>query len=155
MAALRKAIALFAFSSGMVVGEGDARGVVDADIDELPAGAFTSGPCVALPAAVAGDAVADLAEAAELLDVDVDELAGVLAFVAPHRLGRLGPSRRLRPARLRMRLTVAGETPAALAMCWPGRRRRRDHLIDDGRARRLSSALGVMTGRSIRPALRP
>ena len=31
----------------------------------------------------------DLVEAAELLDVDVDELAGVLAFVAPHRLGRL------------------------------------------------------------------
>src|SRR5829696_8314835 len=59
-------------------GEGDARGVVDADMDELPAGAFTSGPCVALPPAVAGDAVADLVEAAELLDVDVDELAGVL-----------------------------------------------------------------------------
>ena len=39
--------------------------------------------------AVAGDAVADLVEATELLDVDVDELAGMLAFVAPHRLGRL------------------------------------------------------------------
>src|SRR6187399_968347 len=69
--------------------KGDARGVVDADMDELPAGAFTSGPCVALPPAVAGDAVADLVEAAELLDVDVGELARVLAFVASHRLGRL------------------------------------------------------------------
>src|SRR5215217_7639788 len=44
---------------------------------------------LALPPAVPGDAVADLVEATELLDVDVDELAGMLAFVAPHRLGRL------------------------------------------------------------------
>ena len=28
-------------------------------------------------------------ETAELLDIDVDEFAGVLAFVAPYRLGRL------------------------------------------------------------------
>jgi hypothetical protein len=28
-------------------------------------------------------------EAAELLDVDVDQLAGTLALVAPHRFGRL------------------------------------------------------------------
>jgi len=41
-----------------------------------------------LAGAVAGDAVARPVEAAELLDVDVDEFAGVLAFVAPHRLGR-------------------------------------------------------------------
>ena len=45
--------------------------------------------CVALAAAVAGDAVADPVEAAELLDVDVDQLAGVLALVAADRLGRL------------------------------------------------------------------
>src|SRR5215207_5495159 len=73
-------------------GEGDARGVVDADMDELPAGAFTSGPCVALPPAVAGDAVADLVEAAELLDVDVDELARVLAFVAPSAASSSAPA---------------------------------------------------------------
>jgi len=60
-------------------------------MDELPAGAFTSGPCVALPPAVAGDAVADLVEAAELLDVDVDELAGVLAFVAAPARAARGP----------------------------------------------------------------
>ena len=33
-----------------------------------------------------------------------------------------------RLSRLRMRLTVAGETPAALAMCWPERRRRRSAI---------------------------
>ena len=44
---------------------------------------------VALTSAVAGDAVADALEAAELLDVDVDQLAGMLALVAAHRLGRL------------------------------------------------------------------
>ena len=56
-----------------------------ADMDELPADAAA----VALAGAVAGDAVADALEAAELLDVDVDQLAGLLALVAAHRLGRL------------------------------------------------------------------
>jgi hypothetical protein len=37
----------------------------------------------------AGDAVADRVEPAELLDVDVDHLAGTVAFVSPGRLGRL------------------------------------------------------------------
>ena len=45
--------------------------IVDADVDELPADA----PAVALTGAIAGDAVADFVEAAELLDVDVDHLA--------------------------------------------------------------------------------
>ena len=44
---------------------------------------------LALAGAIAGDAVADALEAAELLDVDVDQLAGMLALVAAHRLGRL------------------------------------------------------------------
>ena len=38
---------------------------------------------------IAGDAVADPLEAPEFLDVDVDDLAWMLALVAPHRLGRL------------------------------------------------------------------
>src|SRR5215204_3956856 len=58
------------------------RGVVDADMDELPARALAFRARLALPPAVPGDAVADLVEATELLDVDVDELAGMLAFVA-------------------------------------------------------------------------
>ena len=36
-----------------------------------------------------GDAMADALEAAELLDVDVDQLAGLLPLVAPDRLHRL------------------------------------------------------------------
>ena len=44
---------------------------------------------VALAGAVAGDAVADAIELAELLDVDVDDLAGRCALVAADRLGRL------------------------------------------------------------------
>src|SRR5713101_1273823 len=67
------------------LGEGEARGVVDADMDELPADAAA----VALAGAVAGDAVADAVEASELLDVDVDHLAGVLALVAADRLDRV------------------------------------------------------------------
>lgn len=69
---------------GQDLAEGDARGVVNADMDELPAGAAR----LAL-LWIAGDAVPDLAEATELLDVDVDHLAGVLALVAPDRFGRL------------------------------------------------------------------
>lgn len=64
--------------------EGEAGSVVDADMDELPAGAAG----LAL-LRIAGDAMADLAEAAKLLDIDVDHLAGVLALVAPDRFGRL------------------------------------------------------------------
>ena len=45
-----------------------------ADVDELPADAAA----VALAGAVAGDAMADLIEAPELLDVDMDQLAGIL-----------------------------------------------------------------------------
>ena len=70
---------------GQDLREGEARGVVDADVDELPADAAG----LALACAVAGDAMADALEAAELLDVDVDQLAGMLALVAADRLGRL------------------------------------------------------------------
>src|SRR5580700_7153218 len=50
-------------------------------MDELPADAAA----VALALAVAGDAVADLVELAELLDIDVDHLARSLALVAAGR----------------------------------------------------------------------
>jgi hypothetical protein len=42
---------------------------------------------VALALAITGDAVSDLLETAELLDVDVDELAWVLTLIAAHWLG--------------------------------------------------------------------
>src|SRR3954453_6309445 len=63
--------------------EGYAGGVVDADVDELPSDA----PTLALPRSVAGDAMADLVEAAELFDIDVDQFAGMLTLVAAHRGG--------------------------------------------------------------------
>ena len=59
--------------------------IVDADVHILPA----DPTAVALAPAVAGDAVPDVIELAELLDVDVDQLAGILALVASNRLGRL------------------------------------------------------------------
>ena len=43
----------------------------------------------ALPGSIAGDAMADPVELAELFDVDVDQFAGMFALIAPHRLGRL------------------------------------------------------------------
>src|SRR3954469_19189787 len=63
--------------------EGHAGGVVDADGDELPSDA----PALALPRSVAGDAMADPVEAAELFDIDVDQFARMLALVAAHRRG--------------------------------------------------------------------
>ena len=61
---------------GQDLGVGEARGVVDADVQEVPADAAL------LAAPVAGDAVADAVDPAELLDVEVDQLAGPLALVA-------------------------------------------------------------------------
>jgi hypothetical protein len=75
----------FFFLVGQNLAEGDARGVVDADVDELP----TDAPAVALTGAIAGDAVADLVEAAQLLDVDMDQFARMLALIAHHRFGGL------------------------------------------------------------------
>jgi hypothetical protein len=58
--------------------------VVDGDMDILP----SHPSAVALAGAVAGDAMADPVEAAELLDVDVDHLAGFVALVTAYRLDR-------------------------------------------------------------------
>ena len=64
------------------LGEADAGVVVDADVHVVPAS-----PGRAL-AAVPGDAVAGLLEAREFLDVEVEQLTGVLPLVAPDRRGR-------------------------------------------------------------------
>src|SRR5205814_3646566 len=69
--------------------KGDPGSVVDADMDELPAEPFATAAPVALAAAIASDAVADAVDPAELLDIDVDQLARVLALIAAHRIGRL------------------------------------------------------------------
>lgn len=58
-------------------------GVIDGNVDELPAG-----PRSAL-SAVAGDAVADDFDAAQLLGVNVDELSGLVSLVAVNGLLRV------------------------------------------------------------------
>src|SRR4051794_8165520 len=60
---------------------GQAGAVVDRDMHELPAEIVALG-VVALRGAAAGHLVAGAADLAELLDVDVDELAGPGALVA-------------------------------------------------------------------------
>src|SRR6266852_6612791 len=62
-------------------------------MDELPADATG----VALALAVAGDAVADLIELAEFLDIDVDHLARPIPFVATGRRGRLQGTQLVEP----------------------------------------------------------
>lgn len=52
-----------------------------ADVDKFPADAAS----VALAGTVAGDAMADPGEAAELFDVEMDHLAGCFVLVADHR----------------------------------------------------------------------
>ena len=65
-------------------GEGEAGVVVDGDVEALDAGAWVA------VGAVAGGADAGLGEAAQLLDVEVEEFAWAVAFVADdRRLGRL------------------------------------------------------------------
>ncbi len=62
---------------------GQARGIVDADVHGLPAGA-----ALAIPA-VAGNAMADRLDPPELLGVDVEQLARPFALVAHDRRPRL------------------------------------------------------------------
>ena len=61
---------------------GEARGVVDRDVHELPADLAVLAP------PIAGDAMAEPGEAGELLGVEMDQLAGPCAVVAPRRLAR-------------------------------------------------------------------
>ena len=83
MAASRKATALSFALVGHDLDESDARGIVDADMDELPADAEMA---VDRARISPGDAVPDRADPAELLDIEMDELAGMLALIAAHRL---------------------------------------------------------------------
>ena len=66
--------------------ERDPRGIVDADMDELPTDAVVT---VDRAGISPGDAVAHRADPAELFDIEMDELAWLLAFIAPDRFGRL------------------------------------------------------------------
>lgn len=66
---------------GVDLGEGHATMVVHGHEDVLPADVASA------LSAIAGDPVSNPVEAAELLDVDVQQLARLLALVALHRLG--------------------------------------------------------------------
>jgi hypothetical protein len=72
-------------------------GVVDADVNELPAGDSVAARVGEAVAAVAGHPVAGPQDAAELLDVDVDQLARPLALVAVGRLERFQPAELAEP----------------------------------------------------------
>ena len=81
---------------GQDLGVGEPGGVVDGDVNKLPAGHATLlavDGCLMPARALAGDAVTGTArtDAAELLDVEVHELTGPPALVAVGRLGRLEP----------------------------------------------------------------
>jgi hypothetical protein len=70
---------------------GHAGRVIDRHVEKFPARATL----VALPRAIAGDAMADAINAAELLDVDVDQFAGPVALIANDqrfRIQRAQPS---------------------------------------------------------------
>ena len=70
---------------------GEPGRVIDADVDVFPAD-----PAASL-SAVARDTVAGTSNTAELLDVDVEELAWPFALVAVRRLGRLEPRQLAQP----------------------------------------------------------
>ena len=61
---------------GQDLREGEAGVVVDGDVNELPASAATG------PRAISGDAMTGLEEASELLDVEMQQVAGGSMFVA-------------------------------------------------------------------------
>src|SRR6202035_1710097 len=65
--------------------ERDARGIVDTDMDELPADAATA----ALAYAVPGDAIANALETAKFLAINMDQFARMLPLVAPHWSGQI------------------------------------------------------------------
>lgn len=75
----------------MEFGPGDARAVVDGDVEELPAGAGR------VDAALAGDPMAGTVEAAQALGVEVDHVARLLVLVAPRRFPGLERGQTVEP----------------------------------------------------------
>ena len=77
--------ALFALV-GHDLHESDARGVVNADVDVFPTDAMVT---IDDASRSSSDAMPDRADAPELLDVEVDQFAWIVALIAPNRLCRL------------------------------------------------------------------
>ena len=122
--------------AGLVVEDlcvGQAGGVVDRDVHELPAARASPrvrrDGAVGVVAPAAGDAMSGAVnDPSELLDVDVDQLAGTLALVA---LGGLQPSRPSLPIPIRVRIpeTVESAIPRHSAISGPVNRNRRSAAI--------------------------
>ena len=72
---------------GLFVGQdldiGKTREVVDSDVDKLPTRTWASGRSIAM------DTVTDSFDSAQLLDIEVDEVAGMLALVSEDRFFRV------------------------------------------------------------------
>jgi hypothetical protein len=103
---------------------GQAGGVVDADVDPLPAGhapAVTT-TTLELAPAVAGDPMPRPLDAdpAQFLDVDVDQLAGSGALVAADRLRRLEAREPAETYPLQHRRDGRGRHPQGLGDLRPG-----------------------------------
>ena len=99
------------------LGVGESRGVIAGDVQVFSANAAVAVDHAGAPA---GDTVADTGDAAELLGVDVDQLAWLLALVAPDRGGRI-------------ELLEAAQTQAAQDRA-DGRERQAEAAGDRGRA---------------------
>src|SRR6516162_7684132 len=74
--------------------EGDARSIIDADVDELPTDAMMA---IDRATIATGDAMSHRADPAELLNIEMDQLARVLALIAADRLGRLQRGESVQP----------------------------------------------------------
>ena len=65
---------------GQDLGIGEARGIIDTDVEELPSRASSALTVIAV------DAVTNPLDASELLDVEVDKLPGMLALITTRGL---------------------------------------------------------------------
>ena len=67
--------------AGEQLSEGQPGAVIDGDVQIFPAEPASDAAFTALIAAITGNTMADPIDAAKLLDVDMDQFAGPLAFV--------------------------------------------------------------------------
>jgi hypothetical protein len=119
------------------LGVGQPAGVVDADMKDVEAGSARDAP-----GPVARDAMAWNAEAAELLGVEVDHLAGGGALVADRRRLGVEAGEPPRPSRRSTAPTVERGMPSVRAVAGPVIRRRRSRSISAARAAGFSGDVG-------------
>ena len=71
------------------LGVGQAGGIIDGDVQELPTKTTPDGAPIALSGAIAGDPMTNSLDTAELLDIDMDQFARLFALVADDRRLRI------------------------------------------------------------------